>query len=612
MNGTTTQQPTAKPVLPDGISKIALSFSGGGFRAAGFTLGCAGYLQEVSYKGNPLLEKVKFISSASGGSITNLALSAGLRRGDSFHTIHQHLLKQMEGVTLLDSVFEVLADDRAWKDRPEKSRNLINAFALVYDRDFFNFATFDALSSKADTASFVIGQTCVNATEFDNGLNFRWDNSGGLVGNKYLNFKNGKIGAAPIRLGDILASSSCFPGGFEPIMFPQDFATKAINAETLGKAIRELDNYSEEETKQSKAETLSSFGLMDGGIDDNQGIYAFLLADARANGNFDLYFPCDVSSNYLNNPFDYPKPVSGEGLDRTGTAFIKARKKSVMLFFVISIMVFLASVAGAIWWADARQVSLAIGGAALACILLPLTGFWLFSRWIRGLFNTLFPPSGKEGSWGLIFNQYRAKLLGLPLTRLITMALARGSSVLLLADTVYLKRIRQLSYSLLYSNKANDEYRRLVHANNEHPAEIETGSMWNDHIAPVTVYKLATRNDRKLNSDINATALKNVRVSATDQRLVSQVLYPVPAAIRAHADNATAMDTTLWFDKNQQLNGSLKSLVIAGHAAMCFTLIQVAYRFDSPDAEWSNLREELISHWDLFAKDPEWLWKKLG
>ena len=49
--------------LPNGLENIALSFSGGGFRAAAFTLGCVSYLNDVPYKAQPLLHKVRFISS---------------------------------------------------------------------------------------------------------------------------------------------------------------------------------------------------------------------------------------------------------------------------------------------------------------------------------------------------------------------------------------------------------------------------------------------------------------------------------------------------------------------------------------------------------------------
>src|SRR5262249_24964060 len=59
--------------------------------------------------------------------------------------------------------------------------------------------------------------------------------------------------------------SSCFPGGFEPIALPDDFVWPSGTGppEPLGNLPQGL-------------------ALMDGGVFDNQGIDALLLADARA------------------------------------------------------------------------------------------------------------------------------------------------------------------------------------------------------------------------------------------------------------------------------------------------------------------------------------------
>ena len=60
------------------LTNIALSFSGGGFRATAFCLGILSYLNYrliTNDKGNQetLHSRVQFISSASGGSFANLA-----------------------------------------------------------------------------------------------------------------------------------------------------------------------------------------------------------------------------------------------------------------------------------------------------------------------------------------------------------------------------------------------------------------------------------------------------------------------------------------------------------------------------------------------------------
>src|SRR5882762_2566504 len=99
--------PSPLPSLPNGLQNIALSFSGGGYRAAAFTLGCVAYLNRQSYGTDSLLTKVKFISSASGGSITNLVLCSMLREGATFEEIYKHLAEQLKGCTLVDEVFKI-------------------------------------------------------------------------------------------------------------------------------------------------------------------------------------------------------------------------------------------------------------------------------------------------------------------------------------------------------------------------------------------------------------------------------------------------------------------------------------------------------------------------
>ncbi|MEZ4980361.1 MAG: hypothetical protein R2769_02000 [Saprospiraceae bacterium] len=67
------------------------------------------------------------------------------------------------------------------------------------------------------------------------------------------------------RLGDIVAASSCFPMGFEPLVFPKDFC--ADEASPLYQYWKEKGN--------------KPLALMDGGIIDNQGIDGVNLAADR-------------------------------------------------------------------------------------------------------------------------------------------------------------------------------------------------------------------------------------------------------------------------------------------------------------------------------------------
>jgi predicted acylesterase/phospholipase RssA len=102
-----------------------------------------------------------------------------------------------------------------------------------------------------------------NATDFSTGLPFRFQvtetrmtektrSAFGIFGNN--EHRLGQDIARQITLGEALACSSCFPSGFEPMVFPDDF--KVYQKENAAK--------------------IDSFGIMDGGIVDNQGIEPIL------------------------------------------------------------------------------------------------------------------------------------------------------------------------------------------------------------------------------------------------------------------------------------------------------------------------------------------------
>lgn len=611
-----TGEPSKLPVLPHGIQKLALSFSGGGFRAASFSLGCASFLSWLPYENGNLLDKVKFISSASGGSITNLMLCNQTRLGKDFGFIFRELTTLMNGCDLMDKVFSLLKDDTAWKDRPEKSRNLINAFALAYDLDFFKGATLNDLLKTPEGTGYVVKEACINTTEFDNGMNFRFGTSG-IIGNKYLHFKEDPISrqvTRNIRLGDILACSSCFPGGFEPLMFPQDLTHAGLNRQQLNTAILQNDNYSGKQTTASVENQEIRFGFMDGGIDDNQGIYAFLLADQRKEGNYDFYFTCDVTSNFLHSPFNFPAEKPVKLLQQTLPQLQQQLKTYKNRYILITVLLLVTGIIMSFFVAT-RSTGLVLSGGALSALLLPLAAALFLKKQLVKLVSAFLPPAKPgqpENSWMLIFNRYKNDLLNLSLSRLLVMAQARVSSVLLLATTVYLKKIRRISYDYLFAKKEGSVYRDLVNQVNTQTASppLDPGALWKDHIGVTTVYLLATKNDFMLKKILNNSSLSGQPVSETDPRLLTKLLYDTAKSIRPVADVATAMDTTLWFDQNQVKAKSMESIIATGQATMCFNLLLMAYQFGNTDKEWTGLKASLVLAWEKFERDPFWLYKQ--
>ncbi len=349
------------------FAKIALALSGGGFRAASFSIGTMSYLHHLKYTNSKgemrsLLDNVEFISSASGGTFPGMLYASYTKKGIPFDTVYKDMLTFMKGEGLLEAVLALMNEDSLWENE-DKSRNFINAFARIYDQQLFRGETFgvfwgegtgvrpdgaDAAQPDGAAQKGADGQprdieVCFNATEFYRGLSFRWQTGGtlsassgnsfveGKTGNQYIYFdKNSKMGLdilKQIKLGDIVASSSCFPAGFEPLIYPRDFSypgrrdqknNKGLNSNTLQQAMIITDYNNRPRALDT------SIGLMDGGVDDNQGVYSAMLADKRrrtanAEKGFDLMIVSDVAS-YFMDPYIPPAPVEKGGLRKKSLA----------------------------------------------------------------------------------------------------------------------------------------------------------------------------------------------------------------------------------------------------------------------------------------------------
>ena len=83
------------------FNKIALSFSGGGYRAASFHLGTMSYLNRLNWGGTPLLNQVKMISTVSGGTIPGVIYALQKQEDTTFEEIYHFLLDRLENLDLL-------------------------------------------------------------------------------------------------------------------------------------------------------------------------------------------------------------------------------------------------------------------------------------------------------------------------------------------------------------------------------------------------------------------------------------------------------------------------------------------------------------------------------
>lgn len=624
--GTTTNNAGALTPTTTPFSNIALAFSGGGFRAASFALGTLSYLESVRDISNtPLLNKVTYISSASGGTITNAMYALHSAEGKSFEEFYRNIHGEISGVKLLNNVFRILNDDSIWRAQPTKRRNLINAFALAYDSSLFGHKELGALYS--DNPVTHLDEVCFNTTDFYRGLLFRQavklkpdvNEPGFLYGNYITNLDH--KAAAKLKIADTLAASSCFPAGFEPIIFPGDFNYDKDNTvnKSLTIQLQEVNYkelfllYGEDRVKKvlatipppHTASTIAKafeseeilpgfqFGLMDGGITDNQGIESLMRANERRVKKetkfkeFDLMLINDVGSHYM-DPYQLPKTKN----NHTGLSSISLRT----VMWICRILI-LASVAwlGYYFCQDEvttlKSIITVVSGIVLALSTIILTTLLLVRSKIKSVLPDGKEASAKEyGGLGSNFSGLIVKLFfnffgSTPIPIIGRMLQERFKSVLTLNNDVFLKRIRQLLYMQFYADG-----KRSYRLKSNH------------------VYDLTFTNDIIRNQND------------------SMVLKP-SERIQKVAQEAFEMGTTLWFDENNEKQHTLASLIACGQFTTCYNLLDYIHEmkypkdgstpyFDQLDTQEqkkiNDLEDKLNNDYMNFKDDPYMLYNQLG
>jgi hypothetical protein len=539
---------------------IGASFSGGGFRATAFTFGCLELLSTLRLGDRTLLEHVAFSSSTSGGSLAMALHAVRSHQGVPFQQIMDEAVELMQGDKLLTEAMRILQDDDAWKGLPHKSRNLINAFALAYDALVFKGATLGQLADKSRNPP--IDRYCFNATELNHGLSFRFDHDGDArtvtdVGNKRLHFAPGSAHLAhQLRMADIAASSSCFPVGFEPMVYPADFEQE--HAIGLGAA---LENERDEPVQAHEI----PFGIVDGGVVDNQGLYSLYVQTgrrkARGQAPFDLLISCDVSSFYMD---EYQVPASA-GAWRGGP-----RLGHLLFLLGAAGLCSVTGLALALW-----QNAWALAGVLALPAALVLVASIGLGRMLLG--------SG-SGSWATMFNRFGWPLLrGMSLKTFRYFLLPRLRTLGLLLNNVFMNEIRRQQYRTLYEAQAP-------------PIPI----------VACMVYELATKNRdtlaRRMRQKREAVERAG-RTSLWDTAVAG--LEPSPS-MQAVADSAAEMPTTLWFDPDNR--AKLQHLIACGRFTMCYNLLvhlaDTVALSGQLNAEQQALHAQLTSLWEELQLEP--------
>lgn len=477
------QKTESKANLSSPFGKIALSLSGGGYRAAGFHLGSLDMLDQLG-----LLADVSALSTVSGGTFTGMRYALALKAGQPFREFYREFRTALLTVDLPKLAFEKLASSSP--SIPSRRWDVITAFAQVYDEKLFDSKRFGVFW---DDHASPLTELSFNATEFRTAVAFRFRKS---------DHPNAKIGngnvfitaeqAKQIRIADIVAASSCFPGGFEPLSFPNDFNWPDSE---IGRAVLE----------ELQTRDWAPLPIMDGGIYDNQGMGSLMLGDSLETGQFGLFIFSDTDQ-----PHDaiYKLPTARE------PGWLRLRHLYLLWWLLLALGV--TNALASVYMAFTRLhgslgifylLSLAMASGTIAALL------WARTK-IIGILRAI--PKLGLSAWDLTKD--------LKVNQFIDMVHLRISSLVALASGVFMRRIRRLVYDSVFKD----------------PRFVE-------RLLPNLIYDL-------LQTKVLPAPLEWVAPSE---------------AMRAVAQAANEMGTTLWFSEPQQL----KDLIACGQITMCYKLL---------------------------------------
>lgn len=555
------------PLPPDPFGKIALSCSGGGYRAASFHLGSMSYLNHLDFCGSPLLERVKLISTVSGGTITGVVYAMMKQQGRSFNEIYDFLLQTLISTDLLQSGIEKLNPDVAWS-YTYKRKNLINVFATQYDETFTGGARmsiFDNMNAHLEAVVF-------NCTDFEHAVNFRFRNPGSTYAGNYYNRITLKQ-LREVKLADVMAASSCFPGGFEPMCWPDDFVhDHSPNLKDLA-------------DKNSTA-AISPLGIMDGGIYDNQGVDSILRYKEQSGlPYFDLIILSDVASPDMRAfvPFkEQPKKgFRALTIKAVRERVVKVDRWAGSLLWLIAVLGFLFPIIFNMHSNWVAGVCWTFTGFALIFLAVR---YWVKKQLHLFLFRAFLKIRDHLSPFYL----KRLALFDieeLSVHRAEPLIMDRINSLITLLTSVFLKVVRRLNYNRLYEDDVY-QFRRFS-----------------------TLIRCLTRDN----------LMKGSSEGRKSGFFTGNYDTDIGPAIQQVVEEAAAFGTTLWFTEQQLLDNVLKKLVATGQATMCYNMILYIEQLkNSKDNQYAKLNEEVRKHidalytqctsdWVLFRQHPMFL-----
>ncbi len=505
------------------FDEIALSLSGGGYRAAAFHLGTLKMLNDLG-----LLNRVRILSTVSGGTITGAAWANSLAEGASFDEFYEKLKGFLRNTNVIEKSLANLSASTSINDF-EAMPSLIRAAAQIYAApEFLGDKTFGSLNSGVSSQ---LKEVIFNATDFRTGNAFRFQKSNSphvSTGNNKSSVK--KSVNELIRLADIVAASSCFPSGFEPLRFPSDFVWGS------GRELNEVKNTLGQRFK-------NEISLMDGGVFDNQGIDSIERIYERKDNEIELYIISDTDQR---NAVLLENPVA----PKSGWLTLSQAAVLLRLVMIAAILTMIAIAADAVQIATTTGISFWRGAFLYLVPFLLAAGAAAFIAWGRSLVKKLL---GKFNAETGIDVWAHFKHLTVP--AVIEIVGSRAKSLVAMASSVFMKRIRDLGYNRIFAS-----------------------SVFEAKVVPNIIYDLD--NESKWGLEI-----KNAN-------------FQPSAKLRDIAVRAEAYPTNLWFTKLEDL----ENLIFCGEATVCFNILKYLLRYHSVEILDANSAEaelysKALNHW---------------
>jgi predicted acylesterase/phospholipase RssA len=399
--------PTQQPLGP-----IALSLSGGGYRAAGFHLGVLDMLDRLD-----LLKDLSALSTVSGGTFTGMRYALSQKAREPFRVFFEKFKNDLLSVDIVDLALAKLS--KGAPAIPSGRWDVITACAQVYDEKFFGRQRFNVFW---EAPAIPLTELIFNSTEFRTAVAFRFQKSE----NPLARIGNGTVSitadqARQLRLADIAAASSCFPGGFEPLSFPDDFdwPDTAEGAAAL---------------KEVQAEDWTPLPLMDGGVYDNQGMGSLILGLKSRLKDFGLFIFSDTNPE-MHDLYQLPKPRP--------LGWLRLWHLKVFWWFLLILALLTVAVTArfaGVPWHPSRDflhwLPLVLPFVTVVALV------WLRRKIAVALCRV---PQVEGSVWRFVKN--------LKVNQFIDMMELRISSLLALTSSVFMRRIRQLVYTSILGDE---------------------------------------------------------------------------------------------------------------------------------------------------------------